>query len=129
MVIHDKSTTISCSICSEEYTVDGYLYPPKVMRRRAAKMGWTVVGEQDFCPKHSREREIQKRFLESGHFTASQLESFRIAAKEAEDVESETFICPICRYTAVKNKPSEGEGFTCSGCGVRYLTGGTDHGL
>ena len=51
MVIHDKSTTISCSRCSYEYTVTGFLYAEKTMRRKVAKMGWVVVDGEDVCPK------------------------------------------------------------------------------
>lgn len=120
MIIHDKSTTISCNRCSAEYTVDGFLYGEKTMRRRAAKMGWTVVDGNDYCPKCSRETIIHNLFLKNGHFTADQLAIFKTASEEAIQSEQTEFTCPICNHRVSKGKSFGADGFLCTGCGVRY---------
>lgn len=69
MVIHDCSTTISCSICSDEFTIEKYL-SEKAMRKVAAKSGWHVINGEDVCPKHDAQINAapnrQKPLLYSG---------------------------------------------------------------
>lgn len=69
MVIHDCTTTISCSICSDEFTIEKYL-SEKAMRKVAAKDGWRVINGEDVCPKHCGEIRTtsnpQKPLLYSG---------------------------------------------------------------
>lgn len=49
MVIHDFSTTISCEICSHEFTVCQNL-SEKAMRKVAKNADWKVIGGKDVCP-------------------------------------------------------------------------------
>ena len=50
MVIFDCSTTVSCDVCSCEFTVIGKM--GKVYMRRLARLdGWRVVDGKDVCPR------------------------------------------------------------------------------
>ena len=117
MIIQDKSTTVSCSVCSEEYTVDGFLYTEKVMRRKVSKLGWTVVDDQDFCPSCSAKR-VKSKILVDGHFTASQLLAFRAAAEKANKDNQLVFACPIC--SGMASFDSRFTSANCSVCDVQY---------
>lgn len=121
MVVHDKATTICCSRCSEEYTVDGFLYAERTMRRKAAKMGWKVVDDQDVCPRCVQQEKI-KCLLPNGHFTASQLLLFKEAVKNARATGKTKLTCPICNENVALTERSGIDSYiaVCSGCGVSF---------
>ena len=48
MVIHDYHTTISCDICSSEFTVNGGKNE-RAMREVARRAGWVRKSGQDIC--------------------------------------------------------------------------------
>lgn len=121
MVVHDKATTICCSRCSKEYTVDGFLYAERTMRRKAAKMGWIVVDDQDVCPR-CVQQEIRKNLSLKGYFTASQLLLFKEAVNNARATGKTKLTCPICNEDVALTERSGIDSYiaVCSGCGVSF---------
>lgn len=124
LIIHDYSTTISCSRCSGEYTISGKNYSERTMRRIAKKFGWLIENNEDICPA-CVQRDRIKAITPDGHFTVSQLLSFQsaaIAAQNNMESLSDGFICPVCGATA-KIRSFIGIGaYTaeCPGCGISF---------
>lgn len=55
MVIYDCSTTMSCDVCSEEFTVSGKIGKVR-LRKSAHQDGWRFLDGQDVCPRCAARR-------------------------------------------------------------------------